>query len=104
MNPFNEETRLLFYDAWKCWVCGKNTADSLHHIVGRGAGDSMVESSTLNAAPLCNQSCHLPNHGLLRTDEHVRKMLNQTYNYLMEVGYAMNEIDEEFLIKYAEKY
>ena len=99
-NNFPEELRFLFSDCWKCWWCGKNRADSLHHIVGRGNGDSKVESSILNAAPLCNQGCHLPNHGQLRTDEKMREMLDKTYNYLITSNYELTEIDSAFIEKY----
>jgi len=105
-NSFSQETRQLFYDAWRCWWCGRNTADSGHHIVGRGGGDnsSTLESSPLNFAPLCNHSCHLPIHGALRTSENVRMLLNKTYDYLMEIGYQLTELDSQFLEKYASSY
>ena len=103
-NSFSNDTRFLFSDCWKCWHCSKNTADSAHHIVGRGSGDSEVEQSALNFAPLCNQSCHLPIHGKLRTDDMVSILLNKTYNYLMEIGYQLKEIDVQFLDKYAKYY
>lgn len=103
-NNFSEESRFLFSDSWKCWWCGKNRADCLHHIVGRGEAESIIESSVLNAAPLCNNYCHLPNHGLLRTEKNVKRMLNKTYNFLMENGYKLKEIDADFISKYCKYY
>jgi hypothetical protein len=81
-----------------------NTPDALHHILGRGNGDSKVEGSVLNAAPLCNQKCHLPNHGLLRTEEWVSKLLKQTYEFLQSVEYEFTELDNQFMDKYTEYY
>lgn len=81
-----------------------NTCDSLHHIVGRGHGDSDVESSILNAAPLCNQKCHLPHHGRITTPVYQKKYLNKTYNYLIKRGYMLSELDLAFMDKYAHLY
>lgn len=103
-NKFKEEDRFIFSEKWKCWWCGKNRADCLHHIVGRGEKGSTVESSILNAAPLCNNYCHLPNHGLLKTEKNIKRMLNYTYNFLMESGYQLKDIDAEFISKYYKYY
>lgn len=103
-NNFPEESRLIFQDAWTCWYCGENTLDCLHHIVGRGNNGSVVESSILNAAPLCNQKCHLPHHGELRTDEMVGKLLKQTKKYLVNYGYKFTRNDFAFMLKYAKYY
>lgn len=103
-NSFPEESRLIFQEAYRCWFCGSNRADSLHHIVGRGNGDSIVERSILNAAPLCNQKCHLPNHGKLRTDEWVSKLLKMTYEFLQSIGYELQEVDHQFMEKYIKYY
>lgn len=103
-NNFSEETRILFSDAWRCFWCGKNKADSLHHIVGRGTGGSIVESSALNASLMCNNSCHLPNHSELRTDEKIKILLEKTYNYLTSIGYEFNELDADFIEKYIKYY
>jgi len=103
-NNFSQETRLLFQEAWQCWWCGMNTADSLHHIVSRGGKDSTTESSTLNACPLCNQKCHLPNHGVLKTEAQIKIMLNKTYDYLIGIGYKLTELDIEFMEQYIDYY
>ena len=58
-NNFSPQTRELFTYNYACWKCGRNTWDALHHIVGRGLGDSKFESSPLNAAPVSNNLCHL---------------------------------------------
>lgn len=103
-NSFDEIDRKTFDDIWECFYCGMNTNDCLHHIVGRGNGDSTCESSILNAAPFCNQKCHLPNHGLICTDEYRKKLLSKTYSFLLKRGYIFKEIDIEFLMKYAKFY
>jgi hypothetical protein len=72
--------------------------------VGRGNNGSVVESSVLNAAPLNNQICHLPHHGLLRTKDMVKALLKQTYKYLMNYGYELTKKDKDFMVKYAEYY
>lgn len=103
-NNFPEGSWLIFQDAWTCWWCGENTADALHHIVGRGNGGSVVESSVLNAAPLCNQKCHLKHHGTLRTDQYVSLLLKQTRKYLENKGYKLKRNDHAFILKYAHYY
>lgn len=103
-NSFQSGAWDMFQQAWECWVCGRNTADALHHIVGRGSGDSTVESSVYNAAPLCNQSCHLPNHGKLRTDSPSRRLLRKTKEYLNMFGYSPSDLDYQFMEKYAKLY
>ena len=102
-NNFPEGTHELFQQAWKCWYCESNRADSIHHIVGRGE-DEKTESSILNAAPMCNHKCHLAHHGELRTDEMTGQMLKKTYEYLQSIGYEFNEIDGKFMDKYLEYY
>lgn len=103
-NKFSEDTRLLFSDAWKCFWCGKNKADILHHTVGRGTGESVVESSALNASLLCNNSCHLPNHSELKNDNNTKMLLEKTYNYLNSIGYEFTELDANFVEKYVKYY
>src|SRR3990167_9070733 len=103
-NPFLQEKRWIFDDCWECWWCRRNSCDCLHHIVGRGSGDSMCESSLFNAAPLCNQRCHLPNHGILCTDENIRKLLDKTYSFLMKRNYSISDLDVQFLEKYSKYY
>lgn len=103
-NNFPEEAWSIFQDAWMCWYCGMNTADCLHHIVGRGNGDSKVESSMLNAAPMCNHKCHIPNHGKLKRVENIKELLKTTYTYLLSVGYKLNKTDKEFIKKYKKYY
>ena len=103
-NPFPKEQRYLFEDSWTCWWCGKNTATAQHHIVGRGAGDSKVESSIFNCAWLCNYTCHINIHGLIRTDENVILLLNKTRSFLIGQRYIPKEIDAEFMKKYKKYY
>ena len=100
-NNFSQETRTLFSDLWECFFCGSNRADALHHIVGRGNKEDDCESSALNACPICNHKCHLPNHGLLKTNDWMSKLLNRTYALLKQSGYTFTEKDANFLEKYA---
>jgi len=103
-NNFPEESRYWLEETWCCWWCGENTPDCLHHIVGRGNKQSKVESSILNAAPLCNQKCHLAHHSLLKTDKYIAQLLQQTYKYLINQGYILNRNDKAFMLKYAKYY
>lgn len=103
-NNFSQDAFIIFQEAWCCWLCGMNTSDCLHHIVGRGEKGSKVESSILNAAPLCNQKCHLANHGKLRTDKYVVELLKKTFDYLHSKGYTLNENDINFIRKYWKYY
>jgi len=103
-NSFPDYSWAKFMDAWKCWYCEMNTADCLHHIMGRGSGDSKVESSIFNAAPLCNHKCHLPNHGKIRTNEYSKIFLQKTFDYLINIEYELEEIDRGFIKKYETFY
>ncbi len=103
-NNFPKEARFIFQEAWKCWHCGKNHIDCLHHIMGRGGGSSDVERSILNAAPLNNFDCHINIHGKLRTEEKQREFLLKTRKYLSSYGYELNDIDRLFIKKYKELY
>jgi hypothetical protein len=103
-NSFSPETHDIIRNIKKCYNCQSNRADCLHHIVGRGNGDSKCESSILNASFLCNFKCHLPKHGYWRTKEGVKKLLNKTLNYLFNIKYTFKPIDYEFLDKYKDYY
>lgn len=103
-NSFSEEDRQLFFDIYKCWICGRNTNDAGHHIVGRGHIGSTVESSILNFAPVCNFSCHLNIHGKLMTKEYQKKLLKKTRKYLETIHYQFTSKDKDFIIKYKDLY
>lgn len=93
-----------FIDNYDCWYCGENNWDCFHHIVGRGSGDSTVESSILNAAPLHNHKCHLPYHGRLTTDKNKSRLLAKTMQYLLDVDYEFTQKDIDFYHKYKHLY
>ncbi len=103
-NDFSEESRELFSDAHKCWICGKNRADALHHIMGRGENESKVESSPLNAALVHNYSCHIDKHNLLKTNDLQHILLWETYHYLVKREYHLTKNDLDFMEKYFEVY
>lgn len=103
-NNFSEETRSLFETAYQCWICSTNKCDCLHHTVGRGEKESNLECSPLNVAPLCNAKCHICNHGFIRREEQVKRLLNKTYDYLKKERYQMTNLDVLFLEKYAKFY
>lgn len=104
-NNFDyEELQRWFQDCHKCHFCPQNGWDCFHHIVGRGIKGDDTESSILNAAPLCNQKCHLPFHGLIRKRHYTRKFLLKTYDWLMYSGYTFKPVDMRFIEKYAEYY
>lgn len=102
-NNFSENTRELFtWDRQRCYMCGMNHADCLHHIKGRGYKNDKAESSPLNAAPVSNTQCHLGKN--MHTEEIERKLLNKTFDYLLSVGYSLTENDKEFIGKYKKYY
>ena len=96
-NRFTEETRELFFWNYKCWYCGMDHYDCLHHILGR------VSDSPLNAAPLNNFECHIGN-GALTLFEEKKKLLKKTYEYLLGEGYTLSKKDKIFKKKYYRFY
>ena len=103
-NSFPIWAHVLFQQSWSCWYCGKNVADALHHIVGRGNSSDSVESSILNAAPICNNSCHLYHHGEISTDKYRKIFLNRTYDFLLSTHYEFSDKDMRFIQKYSRYY
>ncbi len=102
-NSFDRDLLTYYFeDCWECWYCKQNTNDCFHHIMGRGAGDSKVESSILNSAPMCNHKCHLPNHGEIRANS--GKYLIKTIKYLVVKDYKFIKKDIEFYNKYIKYY
>lgn len=101
-NNFNESGRNMFMDNYECWKCGKNTWDALHHIVKRGEKGSTVESSILNAAPICNYPCHIGQ--ALHGKEMQKKFLQKTFSFLMIRNYKLTEFDKQFMEKYKNCY
>lgn len=93
MNEFTPETKELFTRTTKCWWCGRQHSNCLHHIMGR------VSSSPLNACPLNNFDCHIGN-GRLATFNVRSILLNKTMLYLMNIDYALKNEDIEFICKY----
>ncbi len=103
-NNFSPEIRVLFLiDNRMCWECEKGSADVLHHIVGRGNRLSMLENSALNACPIHNHSCHLYNASLGKI-EVIRRLLKDTYIFLLENGYQLSKKDVAFKKKYRKYY
>lgn len=100
-NNFSETTRFYFLDDnyWCCWACGRNHADCLHHIFGRGTVEG-CEKSPFNAAPMGNQQCHLPRHGYWMTVRGRQELFKKTLAHLERVGYNLDEQDRRFLQKY----
>jgi len=98
------ELKRWFLWNYECWWCGQNHWDCFHHIVGRGNGNSVCESSILNAAPLNNFKCHLRIHGQITNEENISGLLQKTMRYLLKQGYQFNEKDKEFIIKYKNYY
>lgn len=103
-NGFSVEDRFLFVDCYQCWICGQNSTDALHHIMGRGNSKDTSEDSILNAAPVHNYQCHINIHGKLMTKEYQSKLLKKTFNYLKHIGYQLTEKDKAFRHKYEKMY
>lgn len=84
------------------WEDGRNDADSLHHIVGRGS------SSPYNVAPLNNKRNHQPegrkNLPAIHSDEVRKKYLGKTKMYLDSIGYVPDEKDLDFINKHSKLY
>lgn len=96
-NNFINETRELFFWNEKCWSCGMNHFDCLHHILNR------ISNSPLNAAPINNIECHIGN-GKLSTFEIQKKFLKKTLTYLLQTGYILTKNDKKFKKKYQRYY
>ena len=103
-NDFSPEDREVFNGYYKCFLCGGNRPDCLHHIVGRGKKGDDTESSPLNAFLVCNLKCHIPNHNELKTEKSIRRLLDITYNFLQSINYKMTEKDAKFVEKYIKYY
>lgn len=103
-NGFSVDDRFLFIDNYECWICGRNSTDALHHIVGRGGPNSVVENSILNAAPVHNYECHINIHGKLMTREYQSKLLKKTLEYLESINYELTDTDKSFKFKYKNMY
>lgn len=90
-NPFPLQVRLLFIDAWECWICGENGTRSggleLHHIWGR------ISGCALNAAPLCH-NCH---ETVLHTRSTHHFLLKKTILFLHRSCYQWVPEDTEFM-------
>jgi hypothetical protein len=96
-NNFTDKTKELFFWNQKCWWCGLNHSNCLHHALGR------VSNSPLNAIPLNNFSCHIGN-GTLSQFEVRKQLLKKTYDYLMEQNYKLTKEDREFIKKFKQYY
>jgi hypothetical protein len=104
-NSFPDWSWSTFMDVWACWYCGKNSADCLHHIVGRGGPQYDCENSLFNAAPMCNFQCHLAHHGLITTDEYKSKFLQKTFDKLINnLNHEIGAKDWRFIQKYKKYY
>ncbi len=105
-NSFDVRTNfyLLEDNAWECAYCGKNHANCLHHIFGRGSPDDDCEKSPLNASPMNNHYCHLPFHGKHMTREGRQRLLQFTWKTLLKNNYKLTDRDLRFLDKYKEEF
>jgi len=81
-----------------------NSYDSLHHIVGRGSKGSKIERSPLNAAPMCNEKCHIQKHAQHTTDHGKFILLKKTYKFIDSLDLELTELDWEFLKEYSQYY
>jgi len=97
---FSEKTRALFLYNYQCWICGQNTWDALHHIFG---GEFEEADSPLNAAPICNMTCHIGD-GHHFTEEDKKMMCQKTLRFLLRNGYKLTKKDEKFILDHIEYY
>ena len=101
MNNFDENVRFKLLDdnQWACMDCGMAHANCLHHIFGRGKKEG-CEKSILNASALNNHSCHLSKHGYWMTTKGREYLFTKTLQHLWNIGYTLNDLDNQFLEKY----
>ncbi len=96
-NPFPYTVRVLFMDAWECWICHENGTRSggleLHHIFGR------ISASALNATLLCNRCHSRMGHSM----EEQHSLFRKTLGFLWKIEYRLLPVDNLFLesIRYA---
>ena len=104
-NDFNkEDLERWFGDCYRCFWCEISKEDKRkwncgnvsHHILGR-RGE--FKSSLLNCGLVNNELCHLPHHPLLMKRENKIKLLKKTLEYLMNKGYVLTKLDEDFIEK-----
>lgn len=103
-SEFRPQDKMLFAENYVCWNCGQNHVNCLHHIVGRGGPKADCEGSIYNAAPMNNEICHLPIHGMLMKDFTKMKLLVKTKQFLESIGYKNTTKDYLFLEKYKKLY
>jgi len=97
-NSFNREDLARYYDDVEaCLYCNKYRADCFHHCISRSR---KYTNSILNASPLCNHSCHLPNHGDHMKRENQVKFIKQNAERLNREGYKLTELDMNFLVEH----
>lgn len=105
-NDFSPDVRyLMLHDfVYRCLGCGRNHANCLHHIFGRGLAGQDYHASIFNAAPMNNNDCHLARHGYWSTDEGKKHLLKQVIERLNSIDYELNALDHKFLKYYAKEF
>lgn len=104
-TPFKKEDRYVWEDHHACYVCHKNTATDLHHIISSSDlfhVPGKFNGSILNSAPLCNYPCHVGNDAMLA--KRVTEFLNRTKNWIDSTDYELTDRDRKFLQVYNDLY
>lgn len=97
-NAFKRDELARWYnDVEICLYCNKYGADAFHHCLSRSRKFS---NSILNASPLHNHSCHLPNHGEHMQRENQEKFIRKNITRLLSEGYKLKELDIQFLTEH----
>lgn len=99
-NEFDKDELAYWYAGYyACHWCGQSHADCFHHALGRET------NHILSATPINNHDCHLPHHGLIRTDGNIRVLLQRNLRALIAKGYVITEEkDGAYLEKYKKYY
>ena len=101
-NRFPENIKYLWMFWYKCFWCGENNWDCLHHIISPssyGFKRGKHNLSAINSCPIHNFGCHLDN-GKLHNNKYEVKLLNKVIQYLISVNYKFNSTDKEFFKQY----
>jgi len=83
---------------------GKNDANCLHHIMGRGYKGQKMYQSIYNSCPV-NNTRHTHNHAKYKHNPELLKRVRWYIDRAIEDGlYMKTKNDEEFLLEFKELY
>lgn len=101
-NRFPPKVFEFWIGHYTCLLCGRNTADQLHHIISPTSHNYIKGKhniSILNSAHLC-RDCHI--NQPLQNNKMQKLLLNKTL--IITRNYAFEENDKQFFKIYQEVY